>query len=1796
MTLDTGGRLLEGIRVSSGNNSLTFPPRNYISDSIVFNVPTTRAEYAIIADSLDPNKYELDIADPDLIFRITKNESVAVRFDYDNFGRRFFPMPGSTPSRIGVIANSPRLSIPPPDLSLTSAPVSVYIGTTTRAITFNIVGVPTETDFTAPPGPVAGTVEVSEADGKLNFSDIDINQYRYQIIYATRQTFFDRKQSTGKIGDLPQSSSIDYFLFMNPKPATGQHPLIKIDYQRYLTPIEVPDESSLGSPAIGTFTWSLDTGRIRFAVDDVTVNINRPIYYDGVFTKSIQLNRTVVGLIGNSYPIPSFTIPAAIGNTDPNRFIIAAESGITRSYFPVTIIDMTDPPFKSPPPGTVYFDPATGAIYLRYADAIAYVAWNFLYVDTIIQIEDGVSIQFYRSGANGSYAPLAPDFTIIYEVTDQVIESKISASPFLMLPTTPIIDSFLNYKVAPGISSYFSAGTGGPTGFDLVDGTDSTKTGFGYLFDLDHHLFKFSNRKTSSQVVLKPTPIIKLDDAAISEYGFEISKNGLLMFRSGSVPGGSSLTPGIDFVFNSSNGTIEFIGSVGENDPINILGITGAVTLLNRFVSNESIFISSHTGKYLLVSSGDNVGIYHIEGIISDKIARVSPSFMSTGNTTADLKADVEIITDRFWTEFLPPYKKFTLMKANGSSLFSIIDNSQFSILKTTGQVNLNTQTRPNDVFHISYISLDSTDGGVTTTPTNRTETALFKVRQETATAAPDPTPVNVPLKIPALGSMPRSLFLGMKESQPVTGPRVFTFNPDGRTISTTKSINVYIGGMPLDASEFIYKAPNTIELSTPIQPGQTVVLDYWVEESTGGDNNFDLLYTPVDIDTPEIISGQQTAIFNGNQTSILSAGSAILIRNVEVIIIESVSYDSSNDVTNVKFETIPTNNSSGASLQATGPINGPYRIVETNSIDVFSKNTTTIYISGDKSAYYPSGTVVTVNNDPFLVRSSRYNSDNSKTEVMVTTSAKKNYIIPILTRTIRPITFPSSNFETEKPIDIDFPFTLVLMGNTRSILVNRVDYTISEGGIIKLSADVKFGDSLYIIYVYRENQPGFTNFTFNYAYQIAPDIDVNGIQGQQLKATYHLYAPDSFFYRVETIETFIPEVQKLLEASVGSMASGPNIANASSMVTKDYGSPSPYFEEQHQYNIDVTVIRLLKHYNDTINIYEDILSNLDGRVIGGNNGKFRFDGNLDNPPIDNYYQITNDIDDRIKLFDRLVLTGFVTFNSVPVYARMGEPNKLSRLFPTFRTVTAGVNDLTSFLHFGATMGSLGFENINKVLQITSSQGRSFFEVVYGGVAFKVLTNGDPDRLVPPLEINQKATVYAYDGTPDVSGTILDVIGDIVTLDTATTLTAGSILRNINIDDGSDSTLSYYVDGKDLNVDFDNGQINNFSLPPPFNIPQTSIKGDELLDVLIRYNNQNVDPARIPVLDGLELNDDGRVPAPLLKRVSESFLLTRELANLSQIGTAIVATNRIDIISNVPVNVGYQIEFLNGPNAGQIRQVDTISDPTHSKVSAQFSVADPISRDCRIYPNTGDQLDSIWNQEVLVIDSNVNGPIPPLAQLPQIDSEIKSSDDSILNSGGQVVSGTGNTTSTTILNDPTATFTQDGVDNGCLLFASSGNNHGLYKIDSVTANDITIIGDTPYAEFPAIGSTPYIIIRPYSFMSSRGSEFVTEFLRETISFLNSTQAFISFHTDSGKAARMIAISDRQAKITTFKDNLSGILTNSDRLYDARYLWIQQRTNREYGSLVRKVRAELTRQTSLTQIAANQQKLLIVKSL
>lgn len=1742
MSIDSSGGLLEGIRLSDGNNIFTFPPRTFISDDSALQSIKGRAEYVIIVDSNNSSKHNLEISDPDLKFSWTKNYGSVVRFSYDNYNKRWLPSPGGKREDLGEITNSTRLISPIPDVTVSDSPFDIYIGSTTRVLTFKVVLVGTEGDFTPATSLASGNLELSKQDGKLNFSQVDVTSYLGNTVFVQRQEFFDRTKSTGNIGSLPISNT-DYFLFLNPRPGTGQKPRLRIGYHALLTPIEVSNEFSLGTPDIGTFTWSRDTGRVRISPIDLVSFGGYDLYYDGVSNGELKFSITTVGKITSSFPVSAFTIADAIGVTDQKRFIIFATLLGQRHYFDVEIHNGIPISGNEPGVGTVYLDSSDGSVYFNSSDVSIFSSSSFQYLDSIIPIESGVSIQFYRSGGNGSGIPKVPDFTVSYEVKNQIVVDGITASPFVMLPTTPIVDSSLVFSIlaAPGSNGIFTG--------NLLDSYDSSKQGLSYILDLDNHRLDFANRKTVQKTLLKSVPSIKLDDGAISRHGLEITING------------SSSVIGSDFKFDSDSGLIEFFEPVGENDPLNRSNISGITISQSIFESNDDSFFPSDVKKFLFFKSGSNVGIYEINKYIDSRHVNVSPDFVASDTVVIDLKAGEEIVADRFWIPLRPKYKKIEISIADSkTSEFSILKNTSYIVMKNVGQINLLNPARPGQVINIKYIAMETLDDGATYNPVNKTENASFKVRQEIAKTS--------------------------------VGSTIATFNPDGRVVTLDNKITVYLNGVKLDNNDFQFQVPGTLTLSQPIGSGQSLIINYFVSEALGGETTFSLLSSIIDIDSAEIIEGEN-AVFNGDQTEIISSGSGIFISKKEVVIVRTVYYDTVKDETIVTFQQPPAISSDSSELLVCDPIDGSYSITETASIDVIINGTNFFLVNGNVSSLYKSGTIVEIDNYPFSVLASSYTPSSGRTRVTLTAPVKKNYIIAKITRTIRPILFNGTEFRTSMSASVDLPFLVIKMGNVREILIRDVDFTLTEGGAISLISEIGFRDSLHVLYVARSFQPVGTVLVANYAYAISPGAS-NGINGQRLTATYNLYAPDTFFYRIETVGTFLPEVKDLLRSSSSSGSSGPSTQDVKGQSNKDYGRISPYFNEQHLYNIDVVISRFLLFYNEIINGYEDILSNLDGRVIGGNQGRFRFDGKFNNPPRKNFSGITNDIDDSIVLYNTIELTGFFLFKEVAVYGKMSSKNDKSRLFPTHVVQSSAIGGNIESKDRGSSIGSLDRKDIIDVQSIQSSKARGFFTAVSGSNSFLLDKNGDEKYLVPQFIVGQDVSVYTLDGvflynskvySADVGSNATIVLVDPVSIP------EGSLLQDVS--DGGNSKNHFYTPGRDVVVSNGNGQIINNTYPSPLNALQNKVIGNEILDFQLSINNQDIKPIRIPTLDGLERNDDGKLPEPLLQRKNEVYLLDKEYFVSSTLGFAKLNSDLVTATSvTTSVAVSDKIKFLDGPNSGLERIVSEIG-PSVFTISVPLLVSDFSGSNFEIVSRT--TLIDILSDEIPIIESNLaNGATSSGAELNIIDSELISVDKIVNLSGDQIVSGIG-IAGVSILTDQDVDFTLSGVKSGDFIHVETGVNHGVYKISTVSTNSITLDNNNPFHNFPNTVETEYSVFRISSLLGSKHPEFYTQFIFDTINFFNSTVSFLSNPTYAGKISRSVVVSYRKTAVKTFIKQIEGLL-RSGNLYEVRYLWIDQRTNMKSGIAVQRNIAITKRVEDLLKITEDQKKLIVSEAM
>ncbi len=166
---------------------------------------------------------------------------------------------------------------------------------------------------------------------------------------------------------------------------------------------------------------------------------------------------------------------------------------------------------------------------------------------------------------------------------------------------------------------------------------------------------------------------------------------------------------------------------------------------------------------------------------------------------------------------------------------------------------------------------------------------------------------------------------------------------------------------------------------------------------------------------------------------------------------------------------------------------------------------------------------------------------------------------------------------------------------------------------------------------------------------------------------------------------------------------------------------------------------------------------------------------------------------------------------------------------------------------------------------------------------------------------------------------------------------------------------------------------------------------------------------------------------------------------------------------------------------------------------------------------------------------------------------------------------------------------------GCLVLVVAGANVGLYRVLTATSHQLTVDGASPFAAFPFSGSTAYEVVRPESFLRSSQWGPLSQELRETWAFYLATVAWLGSISPSGIPARQLAVAARQSQIEAYLDAVRKVLVDG-KLYEVRYLWINQRVDRQDGNFVKERQAAERRVKNTAKMLADQQKMLVADSL
>lgn len=730
------------------------------------------------------------------------------------------------------------------------------------------------------------------------------------------------------------------------------------------------------------------------------------------------------------------------------------------------------------------------------------------------------------------------------------------------------------------------------------------------------------------------------------------------------------------------------------------------------------------------------------------------------------------------------------------------------------------------------------------------------------------------------------------EQCSPTDSPLVWTFNPDRRTLGSPAILNVVVKGTELPPNDYRVDG-NTLYL--PSDPkSQSVLISYNVLNYEGGKRTFQASSNNILLNSPKFTSGVSIVEFPGDYTADISLNNILVFDDKSCWLVKDVKFDSRSNKTAVRINNaLDTNkNNSVAVLNASNPA----YLKSVNAIISVAVKTSSILLPGLIDVRRHS--LLYISDDPYLVTSVEYQSNSNRTKISLYTSTVRNYSKSSIKYTSLPVIMDSEVTLDNQPAPATSIEVFYVNGNSGEEIPSN-KFTLS-GNSIQL--DYQVGHGTLLVSMETPIVPSIKSVNLVASRQILPD-SVNRISGQRLLGSYKIESPDSFYLRTYTYTSFAPEINGL---AAGGRING-------------NGNPSITFQLNSLELADLVLNAFVKYFNDFVNGYESLRENFLGTPIGGSNYKFRYDGFFNNPKRDEYWQVTNHIDDDIYIRTQRRRLLFIV-RRTKIYSKMYEYNRFSRLFKNAADVIVQVSAETNVP--GSVIGTTGYTNVtsNTSAKIVPSQARIKSRNDYN--SFTVY-NGDPNKDMPPIAVGQPVNYYnrLHENVGSLSVTAINVIDPDTGLSSVTTTGGESISMEYNA--GFLLSPASSVEYVTFRVDPESGDIiTNGRQEFMSQVLFPEIPPNSYIRLGITYSPTNTSINESPFLLGGIYKDDGTYddgsylyPHEYDLLSKESFLISAE--NETRFGKAnALLVDRVFV--DLPgVYVGSKIYFLDGPNQGK---------------------------------------------------------------------------------------------------------------------------------------------------------------------------------------------------------------------------------------------------------------------------------------
>ena len=1720
MAFSISGYVLEKPRVGTANNIYTATPDNFIADQAAWD-----AAYPIT--EVNPNDDYCTIVTQQgdvkqVRFGWTKNETVR-RFDYVGRSQRYALLAGGLPDVVGTLStdsNTKRLKVTiPVSTDFVQFPVRISVSNSGSGETFTVQAVPNEAAFYTPP---AGTVQIAMATGTLNWNPSDLTTYSGTTVAFQRQSF--QANGTGELG------SPSGILLLSPIPAHNQFPWIRLGFDLPLTAIECPNETAFSSdPLPGTVEWALNTGRLKF-----NSAATKTAYYEGV------LLQTDLGLKYRDLGTVNLTAPLWPLPTEGGDVVFRATLGTDVKQFSSTVYvdDFTTVSSGTVQvrrvDGALAFSTADVAKYGTWV-LTAYICdleiehgvWLRLYRSPANPDATNEDPDF----RNVYYAD---DETL----ADPVIGAPFVFLPATPLETLPIYVRVLQgtgsftSEAFPNLATYTVTA---PRTYGYL--LDYAK---GQINFAQRRLDYVIDRPVSGSYIQLPDQYVQTDRLEIALEDIvpgtwaplDLNTDAFLEPLSGVVTftktQGTLITGGttanlwgplltdplgdfstvqpFDLCYISTESTpdtVQGVYTVLHTSPTTLLldaGITDVGPLTYEVRRGHEVLADRFFKDVVLQDPGTKVERIVLLGPISNDPARLAvpvawlskfrirygkerfsstpvqvtafsdPATMVAGAVevlaTGELnfaQVDLDEGASVYWARLLTPGVDYKVTAALGFF--------EFTERMLEGEEGL-----------ITYQSVN-TDTYVVTSVTERLR---FLIRKEQA--------------------QPRT-----------TTTNSVQFNTSAREVADTPAPAIFRGGRPQAAAQITVKPTvgaidflpdNHIEGLLPhgdrVGLEEVVYVDYYVYGAVGGENTATVLQPPMSVATIRIDEDATSFQVKGDWLSTFKAGYILRIDAAEVHLIDSVTFDIVSGYTVVSLDPNDAFRDSWAAPKvylSSGPtpLGGlsSYFTAEIGTFEAAPRGSNKLKFHGDKGGAYQIGTVIQFSYATgqiaySLVLGVAYDADTDLTVVTlgsnVIRQCKTGHVT--LKRTIRPI-LSASTTTVKTLLDPVPPTAPASMQNVlvysklpgeRGKVITTTNtgnnyYDMNAAGRISFNNALLPEQSWDILYTGYNIVEANRSVRATYTTIITPDDD-NGLLRQALRMSYSTFSPDTFYFRVVKMADYRKELADKYSEEVKSSvpSSGPMLSNSSQAQLPEQGQPSTFFPEGDMENQDVVGRSTLKFYNDAVNLLEDALQGMDGRIVGGQDGRILFDGNTDNPrvPLDpadpfEWAYVTNQIDDLIKVTDAPYRNDYDpathTFSATPLgtYIQAYEYSAWSRFYPNWRRRYGIVNPGAET---GDAVMDTGSKNLTGVSNLRTRRAWAVTTMTaeVGDDTLEVdNATGSAETVRPPFKVGMKVIVQARDLTViESNGIVTGVLPTNITLAAPLTSAApiGSTIYRAPDDTfgaGTPDALITYVAGRDYMYNSETGQILYVKPYFPFDGTSPSVPADlqakplpagATLSCEVTLANQVMSPDKFPALYGGTTDDDGEIALPIFSPSPACELGAGYLGNdanytqnvrdlttseVTRTGTLDVSKKVITLdsaLSIIPATYDLVriLDGLNGPSSFYHIQSAT---PTSITVGTPFA-----------------HVDSGFNVEIVA-------PSP-------------------------LGSGTGVVTLATVLTDMVALFQSWGVVPGHTVVIPSGPSAGrrLQVTQVISETELHFVMPLPN------GAVPYRIVNPLATFGS----------------------------------------------------------------------------------------------------------------